>query len=39
MEHIAKIFQFLAELHNLPGVDAEMGEIFGKIAEALWPTE
>ena len=33
------VFKFRAWLHNLPGVDAEMGEIFGKIAEALWPTE
>ena len=33
------IFEWLAELHNLPGFDAEMAEIFGKIAEALWPTE
>ena len=35
MDKIAKIFQFLAELHNLPGVDAEMGEIFQKIVEEL----
>ena len=31
------IFEWLAELHNLPGVDAEMGEIFQKIADALKP--
>ena len=31
------VFEFLAWLHNLPGVDAEMGEIFDKIAEALKP--
>ena len=37
MDKIAKIFQFLAELHNLPGVDAEMGGIFQDIADALWP--
>ena len=30
-----KIFEFLAWLHKLPGVDAEMGEIFDKIAEEL----
>ena len=34
-----KIFEFLAWLHNLPGVDAEMSEIFQKIADALWPEE
>ena len=31
------VFEFLAWLHNLPGVDAEMGEIFQKIADALKP--
>ena len=37
MDIIIGIFQFLANLHNLPGVDAEMGEIFDKIAKALNP--
>ena len=32
-----KVFEFLVWLHNLPGVDAEMGEIFDKIAKALNP--
>lgn len=32
------IFKFLAWLHKLPGVDAEMGEIFDEIAKALGPT-
>ena len=36
MEHVIK---FLAWLHGLPGVDAEMSEIFQKIANALWPEE
>ena len=31
------VIKFLAWLHNLPGVDAEMGEIFDKIAGALKP--
>ena len=31
------IFAILAWLHKLPGVDAEMGEIFDKIAKALKP--
>ncbi len=35
MDIIIGIFQFLADLHNLPGVDAEMGEIFQKIVEEL----
>ena len=29
------VFKFLAWLHNLPGVDAEMGEMFQNIADAL----
>ena len=29
------VFKFLAWLHKLPGVDAEMGEIFQKIVEEL----
>ena len=29
------VIRFLAWLHNLPGVDAEMGEIFQKIVEEL----
>ena len=33
------VFKFLAWLHNLPGVDAEMGEIFDKIAKALNPED
>ena len=37
MDIIIGIFQFLADLHNLPGVDAKMGEIFQKIADALKP--
>ena len=37
MDIIIGIFQFLADLHNLPGVDAEMGEIFDEIAKALNP--
>ena len=31
------VFKFLAWLHGLPGVDAEMSEIFDKIAKALNP--
>ena len=31
------VIKFLAWLHNLPGVDAEMGGIFQDIADALWP--
>ena len=31
------IFKILAWLHNLPGVDAEMGEIFDEIAKKLNP--
>lgn len=35
MEHIAKIFQFLAELHINNNWDPAVGEIFQKIANAL----
>lgn len=33
------ILEMLAWLHGLPGVDAEMSEIFQAIVDALWPEE